>query len=484
MSAGRLPAWATGDLPEPPRSTPRNTLRVIGRGAVLLAFSVGAGEWLLGPAAVAGYGATILWITTASVVLQALLNTEMGRYTLYTGEPIFTGFLRTAPGPTFWGWTYAGLHLLQIGWPGWALAAATAVTALFLGRVPDEGDRVVVLYFGYLTFLASVLLVLVGETVEKTLEYAQWFMICWILAFLLLTGLFLVPPDVWVTAGAGFLSPLLGSPFFPPGVDWFLLAGFAAYAGAGGTINATFTHWLRDKGFGMSGTVGYVQGIIGGQRVNLSSTGVVFPPSEENLRRWKGWWRYLRADQWYLWTPGCIVGMGLPALTTLTFIPPGTTMGGYGIGAYQAQALAEHYGPVLWFLTLLNSFWILFSTQLGNTEGFARVTTDIFWASNDRTRAWRGGNVRTVYYSALLAFAAWGCVAIALTDPLTLILIGANVAAWNLVILSAHTLVVNRKFLPRELRPPLWREAGLALSGLFFLGFALFALGQRVLAMW
>ena len=95
---------------------------MIGPAAVLLAVSVGAGEWLLGPAAAARYGATILWITTASVVLQTLLNTEMARYTLATGEPIFTGFMRTAPGPTFWGWAYAWLHFLQIGWPGWALA--------------------------------------------------------------------------------------------------------------------------------------------------------------------------------------------------------------------------------------------------------------------------------------------------------------------------------------------------------------------------
>src|SRR3972149_2793544 len=61
-----LPAWGTGNLPEPPPAPWRNVLRVIGPGAVLLAVSVGAGEWLLGPAAIARYGTAILWITTAS----------------------------------------------------------------------------------------------------------------------------------------------------------------------------------------------------------------------------------------------------------------------------------------------------------------------------------------------------------------------------------------------------------------------------------
>ena len=480
---GRLPAWQKGDLPEPPPLTLRNALKVIGPGAILLAFSLGAGEWLLGPAALAQYGPTILWIVTASVLLQALLNTEMARYTLYTGEPIFTGFMRTAPGPAFWGSAYALLHFLQIGWPGWALASATAASALLLSRLPDENDRAVVLYFGYLVFLLSVLLVLLQERVEKTLEYAEWVMICWILTFLLLAGLFLAPSTAWIRVGTGFVSPLLGSRLVPPAVDWSLLAALAAYSGAGGT-NATLTYWIRDKGFGMSGTVGSVQTIIGGQRVNLSPTGVVFPPSEENLRRWKGWWRYVRADQWQIWIPGSLVGMGLPALLALTFIPSGTILGGYGIAAYHAEALAEDFGPTLWVVTLLTSFWILFATQLGNTEGFARVTTDILWTADSRVREWRGGNVRAVYYSALLVFTLWGCIAITLVDPLTLILIGANIAGGNLVLLSLHTLAVNRKFLPPQLRPPLWRQASLVLCALFFFGLAALAVAQQALATW
>lgn len=474
-----LPAWGTGDLPEPPPAPWRNAARVIGSGAILLAFSLGAGEWLLGPAATARYGATILWIATASIVLQAFLTTEMARYTLYTGEPIFTGFMRTAPGPAFWGWIYAGLHLLQIGWPGWALAAATAIAALFVGRVPDEGDRVVVLYVGYLTFLVSILLVLLGERVEKTLEYAERLMIGWVLAFLLLAGLFLAPAEVWSTVGLGFIAPLLGARLFPTDVDWFLLAGFAAYSGWGGT-NATLTYWIRDKGFGMGGTVGYAPATMGRQKVLVSQAGIVFPPSEDNRRRWRGWWRYLTVEQWWIWAPGSLVAMALPALIAIAFIPPGTVLGGYGIGAHLAGALAERYGPVLWGLTLLTGFWILFSTQLANAGGFASVTFEILWTASGRLRGWRGGDGRAVFYGALLVFTLWGCAAIALADPLTLILIGANVAGANLAIVSAHTLVVNRKFLPRELRPPLWREIGLALSALFFLALALLALLQRI----
>lgn len=476
---GVLPAWRTANLPEPPPFTPRNAFKVIGPGALLLAFSLGAGEWLFGPAALARHGPTILWIPTASILLQALLNTEMARYTLYTGEPIFTGFMRTAPGPTFWGWTYAALHFLQVGWPGWGLAAATAVSALFLGRIPDEADRVTVLYFGYFLFLTSVLLVLLAERVEQTLEYTEWFTITGALAFLILAGVFLVPLDIWEAVGLGFVAPLLGSPPIRGEADWLLLAGLAAYSGAGGT-NATLTHWIRDKGFGMSGTVGAVPAIIGGQRVNIAQTGVVFPPTPENLRRWKGWWAYLRADQWFIWLPGSLIGMGLPVLIALAFLEPGTPLGGYGIAAYLAQALAERFGPVLWGLGLLIGFWILFSTQLTNAGGFTGVITDVLWTVGGKPQEGRGGDYRATYYRVLLAFTLWGCVAIALADPLVLLLIGANIAGGNLVVLSLHTLVLNRKFLPPEVHPPLWRQVGLVLCALFFFGLVALALIQRI----
>ncbi|HET7874861.1 MAG TPA: hypothetical protein VFN71_04995, partial [Methylomirabilota bacterium] len=110
--------------------------------------------------------------------------------------------------------------------------------------------------------------------------------------------------------------------------------------------------------------------------------------------------------------------------------------------------------------------WIFFSTQLGIIEGFARSVTDILWAGGAARRA--GGAAR-LYYAVLGVFTLTGCVAMTAGDPLTLILIGANVAAFNLAVLAFHTIWLNRILLPPELRPDLWREAVVAFCGLFFL---------------
>jgi hypothetical protein len=67
-------------------------------------------------------------------------------------------------------------------------------------------------------------------------------------------------------------------------------------------------------------------------------------------------------------------------------------------------------------------------------------------------------------------FAVWGCIALNLAQPLTLIILGANIPGVNFALERLHTIRVTRRFLPRELRPPLWRDAALVVCALFFGG--------------
>jgi hypothetical protein len=461
-----LPAWQQGDLPHPPESSVRNAVRVVGPGTILLGLALGAGDWLLGPAVAVKHGPGLLWVCTLSVILQALLNTEMARYTLATGESIYAGFMRTPPGPRFWARIYACLNLVQLGWPGWAAAGGSALASLFLARTPRTTDGGVVLMLGYFVFLASVVVALPDARTQRRIERAEWLMLGFILLFLLGLGTFLAPWDVWARVTAGFVSPWMGLTARRDAIDWLLLTAFAAYSGAGGMINATLTQGLREKGFGMAGTIGLTPTSIGGERIPLPGEGAIFPITEPNLAKWREWWYYLRIDLWFLWTPGCLLGMALPVLLAVAVIPPDTDMGGPGAAAVLARALGRRHGLLLWLLTLVTGLWILASTQLGVTSGFARSVTDILWTSGARPRA--AGGASALYYSALAVFALAGCLVLPLAEPLALILIGANLAALNFVILAFHTLWVNRRLLPRELRPALWREGAVAACGVFF----------------
>ena len=114
FEAGSLPAWEVANLP-PPYNL-KKALHVTGAGAIILGISIGSGEWLIGPAVTAQFTAALLWVATVSILLQSVFNEEVSRYTLYTGEPIMSGFMRMKPGPVFWGW-FRELSRCSVPWP-------------------------------------------------------------------------------------------------------------------------------------------------------------------------------------------------------------------------------------------------------------------------------------------------------------------------------------------------------------------------------
>ena len=58
--------------------------------------------------------------------------------------------------------------------------------------------------------------------------------------------------------------------------------------------------------------------------------------------------------------------------------------------------------------------------------------------------------------------------------------IGANMAGIVLMIAGVQIFLVNRRFLPPVLRPPLWREAGLLLCSAFYAFFAYFVVRDLI----
>ncbi|HYV05348.1 MAG TPA: Nramp family divalent metal transporter [Blastocatellia bacterium] len=478
-----LDPWKRAELPLPPRPKGLAWAGVVGPGVIVLGLSIGSGEFLLGPAAFVNHGLALLWVTTVAVLLQTFFNLEVMRYTLATGEPGFTGFMRTRPSSSFWAWVYVILYFLQAGWPAWAGNAAAAVFFLWAKRLPGAADGNIVYAIGAASFVLCVSVLLVGRRIERTLELLNWVLITFILGGFLVLALLYVSPSTWLAAGAGYVGfdTTTGSfNFIPSGADFFLLSAVAAYSGCGGVCNITLSNWARDKGYGMSQVTGYIPALVGGQKVNLAHTGSTFEPTPESLARWKGWWRIIKADQWGVFFVGALLGMTLPALLYVTFLPRGTDIRGLGIGASLAEVMASKAGAVAGGAVAFMGAWILLKTQLDTIEGMTRAITDILWTSNKRIRAWRGGDVRVVYYCVLIAIVVWGVIALRLAQPIVLLQVGANMAAIVLIIASMHILYVNTKLLPKELRPSIWRKAALVGVALFYGAFIALWLGSII----
>jgi hypothetical protein len=462
-----MPAWEQQDLPEPPPYSFRNLLGIVGPGVILLSSSIGGGEWLAGPAFAVQHGTQFMWIATVSIALQVIFNLEGMRYTLYTGEPIYGGFLRLAPGPLFWAVIYAALTFFSLAWPALALSSASALFAGAHGRLAGDADIGAIYWIAAAIILATLLILSFGGTIEKMLERAAYFMMGFVFLYLIVVNVLFIPLPHWWETFRGFFR------FALPGgdMDWTLVGAFAATAGSGGIGNLTVTSWARDKGLGMAKYVGAIPSAVGGRAVKLSHVGKIFPITADNLRRWRVWQKYVLADQFYLWGLFAFLGMFLTVNLATGVIPHGTKLAGLAVGTFQAKYLADVAWQGLWFVTLLNGFWILYSTHLGNTDLLIRSVTDLLWMGSPRVRTWRGDSVRRLYYTLLVPYTLFALLAVRVASPLTLFKILANVAGFILVVGSVQIFLVNRKFLPREIRCP-WREWTLLVCAAFYLFFA------------
>jgi hypothetical protein len=471
-ASNSLAPLARADLPEPPMPRGLSWIGVCGPGVIVLGVSIGSGEFLLGPAMFVKHGLSLLWVTLAAVFFQTVFNTELMRYTVATGEPVVTGFMRTPGGKIFWSWFYALLYFLQIGWPAWAATAAGAIFFLFLGRLAaPPADAQAIYLIGVATFLATIFVLLLGKRIVRTLELLNWVLVACILGGFFALALIYVPAQTWAGALAGFVGfdAVNGAfSFLPDNLDILLLGALVGYSGGGGVLNLTLSNWARDKGYGMGSRVGHIGGAVGGEKSSLADTGFIFDPDAENLRRWRGWWRIVRMDQWGIFFVGALLGMMLPALLYVTFVAPGTDIKGLAISAVLAQTIGASAGLWLGVTVAVLGAWILFKTQLDVIEGMTRSITDILWTGSARVRRAVKGDVRSVYYAVLVLVVVWGIIALKLAQPVMLLQIGANIGGVVFVISSLHLLYLNTRVLPLALRPPPWRRAALVGMALFY----------------
>ncbi len=478
-----LSPFRKAELPAPPKPKGLSWIGVVGPGVIVLGASIGSGEFLLGPAAFVQYGLVLLWVTLVAAFLQTVLNTELMRWTIATGEPVVTGFMRTRPGAQFWAVFYAILYFLQVGWPGWAGAAAGAIFFLFFRELAGPGQEMIVYLIGVGTFALCIGILLFGRRIERTLELLNWVLVAAIIGgFLILAAIF-VSAETWGAAAAGLVGydTAAGSfRFIPEGVDWFLIGAFAAYSGAGGVINLTLSNWARDKGYGMGERAGYIPSAVGGERTDLAPTGYTFDTTPAALERWRGWWRIVRADQWGVYFVGAMLGMVLPAVLYVTFIEGGTDIRGLSVAAALANAMASQAGAIFGGVIAMMAVWVLFKTQLDIIEGMTRAITDILWTGSRKVRQWRGGDVRFVYYTVLGVLAVWGVIALGLAQPIILLQLGANMAGVVFVISPLHLLYINTRFLPEAVRPPMWRRVALVAMSVFYGAFVALWLGSML----
>jgi hypothetical protein len=507
-----LPAWDVADLPEPQPIRRRSPWAFIGPGIVMMGAQIAGGEWLMGPEMTARYGGNLMWIATIAIAVQVFYNLECGRYALYCGEPIFTGFFRTRPGPAFWASVFIFLSLGAII-PGMAYHGGSVFTAMIKGSAPLEEDRGMVLGFGFLCLVLVTVPVFFGGKIYNTIQTVMAIKVFVVLSFTLVVGVLFVSGENWLNVFSGFLkfgsvpvsdgeggekivnvfTQLFNEGTFPAiSLTYIAVVGaFAGFAGGGGLGNSLYSNYVRDKGWGMGSRVGAIPSAVGKDKtIRLSHLGTVFPVDSKNLARWREWWKYILSDQVLIWAPGCFLGMALPALLSIEFAPHSEIYANLDQYSKWSQAVitadglrsAPQFGPtlqgVLWFVTLFVGLIVLLPSQMSVVEDVSRRWTDVIWSTNSRVReTMKPTQVKKVYYTLLLCYFAWCCLALFYfglrkENPRLMTLIIANLGNLAMGLTAVFILYVNLKYLPKAIRPGLLNRLGLVCCAVFYLGLA------------
>jgi len=552
----QMPRWDAAELIDAPSFTWRNWTALIGPGLVMGAAAIGGGEWLQGPVVTARYGGGLLWLATLSIVGQVFYNLEISRYTLYSGEPIFTGKFRLLPGPMFWLCLYLVLDFGAV-FPYLASNAATPVAMMILDRVPDpdhiSGDFWLMRGLSYVIFLLGMLPLIFGGKVYNSVKAVMTFKLVTVVGFLLFLAFMYSKAATWKEICSGFVKfgnvpierseDFNGNGVLDPGEDWdsdgrldsveswddknrngrpdagefndqdqdgrrdgdnlenvfvslwegrgfptinlAIIAGLSAMvavAGSGGLTNTTVSVYTRDQGWGMGHHVGAIPTIFGNRRLELSHTGVVFDVNEQTLPRWRRWQKHILRDQLIVWGPACFVGLALPSMLSVQFLPRGTTANDWNAAGMTADGVANAvgstWGPLFWFLTLFCGFLVLAGTIPVTADGFLRRWVDVFWTGSKRLRSWDPAHIGRLYFMVLCCYVAFGFLMLSFTSPKQLIEITGLFYNYALGFSCWHTIGVNTILLPKAIRPGWFMRIAMFLAGAFFLAMAVLATVQ------
>src|SRR5215204_1886347 len=334
ISTKYLPELKVEDLPEP---QPLRTY--MGASVILLATALGSGELIIWPYITARAGVGLLWLAVVGVTMQWFINMEVERYTLATGETAVTGFSRMWK---WWSVVFILGSILPNTIPGWSSSAATMFTYLF--RLSEGAVPIITTIF----LLTIALTVTLSPVVYNTLEKVELVLVAIILAFLGLAIVIATDLSSWTGIITKAPQGAANLPRYLAEIGTVAIFGAVVFAGAGGCNNLVQSNYIRDKGMGMGILMPKIVSPVTGEEEARPSLGYKFPVNEENMGRWRNWWRVANQEQiitFYILGLLTLIGLSVLLASTLGIVEvPESQAGSITFLQTEAQALSKQLG--------------------------------------------------------------------------------------------------------------------------------------------
>ena len=445
----RLAPLRPSDLPR--REVP--FWKLTGPGAVLVGLSIGAGELVMWPYIMARFGAGMAWAAVLGVFLQLWINLEIGRWAIATGESPFSAMARLWRGFVF---VFLLINGLLVFLPAWARTSGAALKALLFGPDGPGPDWV----WTGITF-AGIALVLFGPRaiytgVERSISA---------LVVIITVGLIAVVVQVaTLDTVADLLRGMVSFGHIELADDFPFHRFFSAlvFAGAGGLGNLFYAYYLRDKGIGMGARIPRLLNPLRGREETKLEEGFIYADAagSDNPRRFADWMRFVVLDQTlYFWLLNTFT-LVLFMLGALAVLHPQGLVPAEGRLVWDLASMLEvSMGGLGRTLFLLIGMAALWSTQLTNVDGYARVFADLlghhFGVGTSPGGRFTQGRLYLIFATIVMVF---GTASTWLLDRFQISALGfifnsALLGGFAMAIYCPALLWANLRLLPRSARP-------------------------------
>jgi hypothetical protein len=445
-----------------------------GPGAVMVGVSIGSGELILWPWITAKFGADMAWAAALGVFLQLWINIEIGRWAIATGESAMTGFARVSRVAIYF---FVTLLAIQALLPGWARATGAAFKFLFFGIDAPGADWMWTAF----VFLLVALLLFGPKRIYSGVELAISAMV-----LVIVCGMVFVALRVGTLSDAGTLAKgalSVGTVHFDDEFTPLRFFGAVVFAGAGGFGNLFYAYYLRDKGIGMGARIPMLVNPLRGEGQRETELGYTFPDNEENRRRFRDWFSYVKQDTvLYFWLLNTFT-MFLFMFGALVVLHPLAAVPAEGRLVWDlAQMLETSMGTGGRYLFLVIGMAALFSTQVTVVDGAVRMWTDVLHTNVAATRKVATGQL---YFGLAIALMGIGVASTWFFDTfqvsaLDFLFLNAVSNGFAMAVYVPLILYLNLKLLPPAARPKPLNIVMVGLGASVYISFALYTVGAKI----
>lgn len=443
------------EIQEPPQGF-ANTLKFLGPGFVLVGSVVGSGEIILTTTLGSLVGFSMLWFVLLSCWSKNIIQAELGRFAISSGEPFLHAFNRL-PGklPAFNGKKVSWYIYF---WLIWILPTLLVNGGIYGGAGQAVNSVMPALGSQWWTVILAVIasaIILTGT--YKFLERLMTILVVTFTCITITCAILLQMTPYAITWDEVMGGLTFGFPAMA------VLAALAVYGatGVGSNEQMAYTYWCVEKGYArFSGPAD-------------RSTGWV--------QRAKGWVTVMQTD--------VLVTMGLLTCATIPFYMLGAgvlyRLNAKPNGLETIEVLSNMYTQTLgewaFWLFIVGAFFVLFSTAISGLGANARVFAD--------GMAVMGVIKRHDYQTRMRVIRTWAVVAPAITslayfffqNPVWMLTVGQLFGVIKFPIIAGGVIYLRYKHLDQRIAPTLKVDVLLWASFLIMIALAGYILFLRYL---